>query len=642
MHATNAIVENETYFSAKNLTSPTVTVSLNSEGLIPVESLTTPVEVTFPVWEGVTLMTSYQLVLDSLTVGSAKLIGSDDKPGDILTLHIPVDALTNGKHALSYRLVNLENGSTSDSAAVPLEIDRTPPGAPQLAPIIFPASVQDGLTSAELEEMGNLLTGEVAGYQDMKEGDVVRSYWGTVDGPVAIVGKDDMGLKRVSVKFSRDFLQSLGDGDSAVYYTVTDLAGNLSIPSQEVRVKLQLSVLPELPVPVLKEAVGGVLDPADTALGATVVVATSAQLRRGDRVAVHWTGPKGSDSKERLITDNEAGKELAVVFSTALVEVNKGQTVTIAYAVTRTSGSEQTSDTVAVQILGGESLLPAPTMDTVGPDGLLIPSNIPDSGATVRVAYAGMSSGDSVVVQWKGVSDYDTPAQVAAGDGELQFNVPKAFISQSTGGSASVAYTVTRASNTRTSAPLWMRVGASLVFDSSPVTLNGKVYLIPAVPHVLPAFPANTTVQRAATGGQPPYVYTSSDSAVAEVDATGLTSARGKGAATITVTDAKGETASYPVSVTGVIHCVGLGSGNFSQIYAAAGKQGARIPNLDELNQIFNSYGSRWPLGNSVHWSTTVAAQNLVGMKWYFVKNLVTGGNDKLKYHYAALGVGIR
>jgi hypothetical protein len=380
----------------------------------------------------------------------------------------------------------------------------------------------------------------------------------------------------------------------------------------------------------------------DVVKGATFVVGRTADVGLGDYLTLWIKGPKAQDSKDRRIAASEVGKELSVTFASVIIGFNVGETIEIGYTIRRASGAEQTSSTQALRVIGGPDNIPAPTMDTVGPDGLLIPSNIPDSGATVRVAYAGMSSGDSVVVQWKGVSDYDTPAQVAAGDGELQFNVPKAFISQSTGGSASVAYTVTRAGNTRTSAPLWMRVGASLVFDSSPVTLNGKVYLIPAVPHVLPAFPANTTVQRAATGGQPPYVYTSSDTAVAEVDANGLTSARGKGAATITVTDAKGETASYPVSVTGVIHCVGLGSGNFSQIYAAAGKQGARIPNLDELNQIFNSYGSKWPLGNSVHWSSTVAAQNLVGMKWYFVKNLVTGGNDKLKYHYAALGVGIR
>jgi hypothetical protein len=108
------------------------------------------------------------------------------------------------------------------------------------------------------------------------------------------------------------------------------------------------------------------------------------------------------------------------------------------------------------------------------------------------------------------------------------------------------------------------------------------------------------------------------------------------------VTDAKGQTASYGVSVTGVIHCIGVGSGSFAQMNDAAAAQGAGIPSSDELNQIFNTFGSRWPMGNGNYWSSTVAAQNLVGMKWYFVKNLVTGANYKLKYHNSSLGVAIR
>lgn len=117
---------------------------------------------------------------------------------------------------------------------------------------------------------------------------------------------------------------------------------------------------------------------------------------------------------------------------------------------------------------------------------------------------------------------------------------------------------------------------------------------------------------------------------------------RGNGTVTISVTDALGATASYPVTVTGVIHCGGLGTGNYPQIRAAAASHGMRIPTIDELNQIYTAYGDRWPMGNAWYWSSTVAAVNLLGMKWYLNKNLVTGGNFKVFEKDSGLGVGIR
>jgi hypothetical protein len=626
----------------EHLISPTVAISLNDEGLLPVDALTYPVTVNFPVWDAVRLNTSYQLLWDENPIGAVKLVQEGDMPGDNLTLDIPVDALTSGDHRLAYRLVNVNNGVSRDSQPTPIQIDRTAPGNPLIAPIIFPTAIQNGLTSAELEDMGNILKGLIAGYNDMKEGDVVRSYWGAVEGPVAIVDKDDMGLRRVELAFSREFLEGIGDIEASVYYTVTDLAGNLSMDSQSIPVKLLLLMLPELPLPVVKEANGEVLDPADALNGATVLIGASAELRVGDRVVVQWNGPRGSDSKEKVITAADAGKEVELLFSAVLVEANKGQTVTIDYRIARANGSEQASAALALKIQPGLAQLPAPQMDTVGPDGVLIPSNIPESGATVRVRYEGMGTGDSVVVNWLGASAYQTPAQVVGANVEVLFNVPKAFINQSIGGSASVTYSVARAGTVLVSTPLFLRVSQGLTLDTSPVTLSGKIYLIPASPDLLPAFPAGTTVKRTATGGQAPYSYRSSNSLVAQVDAEGLASVRGNGNVTISVVDALGNTASYPITVTGVIHCVGLGNGKFSHTSAAAASQGLRVPSADELNQIYNTYGNRWPMGNAIYWSSTALAQNLIGTKWYSTKNLVSGANFKLIEHNVALGVGIR
>jgi hypothetical protein len=372
-----------------------------------------------------------------------------------------------------------------------------------------------------------------------------------------------------------------------------------------------------------------------------VIVDASASLRAGDRVLVVWRGPKGYGENELIVTDAQAGKALEVVFAPALVTDNAGESVQVVYGVYRLSGPVQRSETIVVKILPSLTHLPAPRMDTVGADGVLTPSLIPDSGATVRVSYPGMGPRDSVVVQWRGASGFDTPPQ-SGGGGELLFNVPKALIVATAGAAASVLYTVTRGGAVTASPALPLTVKAGMSFDTSPVALGGKVYLLPGTPDLLPQFPHGTTIRRVASGGQAPYSYKSSNTLVAQVDHTGLTSVRGNGKAIISATDALGESKSYEVTVTGVIHCLGIGKGSYAQVAAAAASVGARLPSINELKEIYTAYRGRWPMGNGNYWSSTVAAQNLVGMKWYFVKNLVTGMDFKLMHHSVSLGVALR
>lgn len=622
------------------LVPPTVSIVLNQDGLLPVSALSQPVRVTFPAWIAVMVGTRYQLLWDLAPVGDTKVIEAGTQPGDTLVLHIPVEVLKEGKHDLSYRLTNPENGTISDARPSPIEVDITAPGSPVLAPILFPSQIEGGLTSDELEGLNNLLPGSIAGYQGIQEGDVIRTYWNQVPGPTAVVTKDDMGLKRVMVNFTRQFLETIGDVEAPVYYSVTDLAGNQSLNSERVTVKLQLSEVAPLPAPRVKEANGDTLDPVNAPNGATVVVDASAALRVGDRVFVIWQGPKGYGDRDLIVSEAQAGKALEVVFAPNLVTDNAGESVQVVYGVYRVTGPVQRSPTLVVKILQGLTELPAPRMDTVGADGVVNVSLIPDAGATVRVTYPNIGVQDSVVVNWRGASSYDTPAQV--GSHELLFNVPKALIVATAGSAAVVTYTVTRAGTAKVSAPLGLSVRQGMQLDTSPVTLAGKVYLLPGTPDVLPEFPAGTSIQRVPSSGQSPFTYSSSNTLIAKVDANGVTTVRGNGKTTISVTDASGDRKSYEVTVTGVIHCMGVGKGSYSQMTASAASNGARIPSITELKEIYITYGNRWPMGNGNYWSSTVAAENLVGMKWYFVKNLVTGMDFKLLHHNASLGVAIR
>ncbi|MEN5315433.1 Ig-like domain repeat protein [Pseudomonas koreensis] len=145
-----------------------------------------------------------------------------------------------------------------------------------------------------------------------------------------------------------------------------------------------------------------------------------------------------------------------------------------------------------------------------------------------------------------------------------------------------------------------------LYFNTSPVTLSGKIYLVPASPNVLPAFGPGTSVQHVASGGRPGYTYSSSNAGVAVVDGAGLVTVRGRGTATITVRDTANQAASYSVTVTGVIHCVYLGNSTntWSGANQLASAAGARIPSLGELRELHNAYGGRWPMGSHHFWST--------------------------------------
>ena len=622
------------------LPAPTVPTAFE-EGLLPIESLVAPVVVNFPVWAAAEPHYTYQLVLDGERVPPEKVIQETDQPGNLLTVEIPVSLLTDGVRAVSYRVYSPFADSEVFSESTHIEIDRTAPGTPDLAPIIFPSEIQGGLTSDELAALDDVLLGRIAGYNGMKVGDTIRTYWGAVDGPMAMVDADDMGLSRVMVRFSRAFLENMGDGQQEVYYTVTDRAGNLSERAEAVPVELKLLLITPLPLPNILEADNGILDPVNTSSGATVVVDASANLRQGDFVQVMWDGPNGSDDKQKVIGAADAGMSVSVVFSKALVNVNIGQQIKVYYRVTRANGWSQDSEQLSVMVASALLVLPAPTMDTVQSDNIVNPALIPATGATVRVRYE-MRADDRVKVIWVGASRHET-AEQAAGSGttEVVFQLPKALIEASENGQAVLSYQVSRAGVDKESERRTLTVRSALSFNTAPVTLDGQAFLVPAHPDVLPTLPAGTSVERVATGGTPPYAYGSSNPLVAHVSETGLATVRGKGSATISVTDAAGQSLSYEVTVTGVVQCFSLGTGKFGDMSAAAGQHGGRLPTIHELRAIYGVWGNKWPLVKNQTWSSTQARVTPFG-KTYYVKNLGNGAEVDAYTYSAIPAIGIR
>lgn len=635
----------ETTKQAIELEIPSIPAALDG-GLLPTDTLSSPIIVHLKVWAGARPQYTYQLLWDHIEVGVKKEILPHENPGDLLTLELPVNVLTEGYHQLAYETINPISQVSNRSPTTPIEVDRTAPGNPLIAPMIFPPSVHDGLTSTELEELGDVLEATIASYNDMKEGDVIRTYWGTVDGPITTVDKDDMGLKKVMIPFTRDFLENLGDIEAAVYYTVTDRAGNKSMDSEPVIIKLLLSVVTPLPDPKVKEAKDdGTVDPADTVAGATVVIDASANLRQGDVVSVSWQGPVSSDTKEKTISSSQAGKELSVIFTGALVAANVGHTVNISYIVTRANGADQPSGVLELLITAGLSNLEKPLVLGVVND-VLVPETVPETGVTVTVPrYTGIVAKDSIIVKWAGGQAHSTPPQVVETVDTLDFTVPKAIAVGSAAGAVAVTYEVTRGA----SAPVASNatqfdvspLKPTLTIDTSELVLSARFFRHGGVPTNPPA--GAFANDRVASGGQPPYVY-SVDNPVVNIDAhSGRVISLKSGSARVTVTDSAGNSASYPVKVSGVLILFGTGLKNtFTQCNQAASRLGGAIPSLALWGELRKNYGNVTHMEGGLSWASDSAG---IAQRWAIdgntgvtqaLKDVGFGGGVALGYAYKA------
>lgn len=177
-----------------------------------------------------------------------------------------------------------------------------------------------------------------------------------------------------------------------------------------------------------------------------------------------------------------------------------------------------------------------------------------------------------------------------------------------------------------------------LNFNTSPVTLNGRAYLVDWA--VYPNYGPGTSVHHPASGGVPGYSYASSNNGVAVVDGAGVVTVRGNGVATITVRDSVNQSKSYNVHVSGVVHCYGLDGGNWNTINGRAAAKGTRLPSMAELREIHSAWGGRWPMGNYWYWSRDQQASWPISR--FYMKNLVTGAEGHVQHYGSALGVGIK
>jgi hypothetical protein len=216
--------------SNEHLTPPLLPAAA-PDGLISSTALDNDLVVLIEVPDGVRDGDSYQLLLNNQLVGARQVFPCPAPPsGFKLRTHISnVGFESDGMYEISYRYITYPGGNIADSAPTRVWIDRTPPGAPLLAPVIFPTAT-----------FGNQLSGLIPGYVGMAQGDVIQTLLNGIPGPAHNVQPAEITIQPINIAFSREHLQGLGAGIVSIEYFVTDRAGNASITSLPSLVSLQL------------------------------------------------------------------------------------------------------------------------------------------------------------------------------------------------------------------------------------------------------------------------------------------------------------------------------------------------------------------------------------------------------------------
>lgn len=244
---------------------------------------------------------------------------------------------------------------------------------------------------------------------------------------------------------------ALAQGSLAITYAVV----NKSQVSKAQRLRVTGEVQ-QLKPPTVAEARDGVLDPADTTAGATVIVTPYPGMAVGDTVAYVWTGARADGTPtfytdSRNISGNGVDKEVRFVVPAAEVtKLNNGR-LTLYYTVetfavsgaTRSIAPQATLRSpdliLTVKESGTQPNLPAPTVD--GEEDGYLPPDLVDTRVRIS-AWPHIAKGDRLDMSWAGKTSFTDFVLVNA-TGEQVFYVEKAYIEGNRDNRVQVSYKVT-------------------------------------------------------------------------------------------------------------------------------------------------------------------------------------------------------
>jgi hypothetical protein len=256
----------------------------------------------------------------------------------------------------------------------------------------------------------------------------------------------------------------------------------------------------------VREAVDGVLDPANAPSGATVLIAANREENVGDHFFMKWRTTDGSVDQDydRRISTNNKGKEVEFPVSQTVVLASLNQTVTLSYYVELFEGGKATGEdsTLRVEAAPGIQLPVATFSEASGQQKDQInPDDVFPAGATVVIAAtARLKTDDEVNVVVEGKTTFRKSHRVLATQADKELAVIKVdhtFIANNVDGSIALSYTVTRQAG-GTDGPSdptvydVRKVIGSGLLKVMGARYNRSTYRSSGSSHVLSAFDANT------------------------------------------------------------------------------------------------------------------------------------------------------
>ncbi|VVE45544.1 hypothetical protein PIN31009_04348 [Pandoraea iniqua] len=259
----------------------------------------------------------------------------------------------------------------------------------------------------------------------------------------------------VTAKLPNGVIGDAAPGSASLFYIVRDGNGDKGRSQRN-----SLTILGQparLPAPIVTEANGNDLDPADAVTGANVVITAWPDMAAQDAVTLRWEGVKASGApwvhiEEKIIAAADAGQPVNFLVPPAYVADLAGGSVTVYYIVDPAAPEvlPRESARVTLRVLG-EAALPAPDVEGVA-DGELNPPADPVEGVEVIIpVWELMSVGDVLEAFWEGQSPGGTVTgthTLAAADlnQPYVFLVPREFVDANAAGRdfVDVWYRVTR------------------------------------------------------------------------------------------------------------------------------------------------------------------------------------------------------
>ncbi|QDE39356.1 hypothetical protein FIV34_09140 [Luteibacter pinisoli] len=493
-----------------------------------------------------------------------------------------------GLMEVAARITTVDSGEVEQSESATVRVKYSVPGGldPDPAtPYLNERLAKPAIEPLPLPDSLEGITVVVPPYENMAVGDVINVLWQGSSASRPGLSGDEVG-QPVRIEISRDTAAATAGEEITIRYEIHDVVANWSRWSQAAKHDVPPDESSSPSAPWVLGTVGdsgNALDLNQVGAADVVVRVENHPVLVGDRISVVWSGVTAAGKTRQYVTEPLAvarpGQTLDFPIPNAYVIELAGGQATVEYRFV-SAGKQISSRRRALSILGVAPSLPPPELREAIGHTLDPKSTV--GGAHVDVKpWPGMSPEDRCDLEWVGRRADGQPtyfrsaltgADLEEGDA-LTFVVPEDEVDRLAGGTLRVRYsvalhTLVRSEGAVTMSPIaqlpspWLELSVTaltpdLSIDSTPATLSGNMIRLEK-PLAFP--PPGTFLSRVATGGVPPYRYSVSSGAVDVDEATGQVVSLRNGDAIVTVTDVRGQTASYPITVSNVLHLVDLGS----------------------------------------------------------------------------------